>query len=667
MTRQQIAESPAPSQASASVGVPAAEGYRRWSSVYDSEANPMLSLERGFLEPLLPRLKGRDVVDLGCGTGRWLSVLASQSPRSLTGVDSSAAMLSIAGKKLRGLATLLAGHCEAPPVESASADLILCSFVLSYVSNMTNFAAHVRRIARDGSDIFVTDVHPETESEFGWRRGFRDGDNRVEIQTYWRSLKSILACFDNHGIETAAILEIPFGQTECEILENAGKSALIGELRNRPAIYLLHLKPAEPATWHEHAAPRKQPLKGVISAIRGGRTALAPTECVRAEIGFEDGRIVTLCSEPSRLHSRRADGHIADLSGFLLLPGLVNAHDHLEFGLFPRLGKGGYQNCAEWAKDIHRPDESPVREHRSIPKSARLWWGAIRNLLCGVTTVCHHNPYAAEIFEADFPVRVLREFGWAHSLALEPDMARKHANTPPEQPFIIHLGEGVDRSSAEELFELDRLGALNERTVVVHGLALGEQALSLLKARGASLVWCPSSNAFLFGRTHEPNTVRALASVALGSDSSLTAEGDLLDEVRFAHEGIGIPVKDLHAQVTARAAEVLRLQSGEGSVRVGAVADLIAIRDANLRPAETLARSTYHDIELVIVGGRVQLASPGIKARLDPETVEGLEPLKIDGEVRWIRAPLATLFADAKNALGHEIRMNGRLLNYGAA
>jgi cytosine/adenosine deaminase-related metal-dependent hydrolase/ubiquinone/menaquinone biosynthesis C-methylase UbiE len=622
----------------------------------------MISLEQRVLEYLLPAIKGRDVVDFGCGTGRWLSTLAGRSARSLTGIDCSQEMLAVARRKLSGVATLLSGDCDAPPLESRSADLILCSFVLSYLSSVANFAAHLRRIARCDADIFITDLHPETELRLGWRRGFRDGGDRVQLETHWRSLESVLADLARHGIRPVAVCEVPFGKPEFEILARAGKSALIPELRDQPAIYILELKAGKISAGSKQAAKSK----GSVDIISGGRLAFAPDQSVPGEIRFEDGRIASLCSDPSRLPARAADAHRIDLSGFLVLPGLVNAHDHLEFALFPRLGRGGYQNFSEWANDIHRPDESPVREHRAVPKSTRLWWGAIRNLLCGVTTACHHNPYAAEVFEAGFPVRVVRDFGWAHSLEIDADTARKHADTPSEQPFIIHLGEGVDHSSAQQLFELDRMGALTDRTVVVHGLALNDEALSLLKSRGAALVWCPTSNEFLFGRTHEPRTVRSFSKVALGSDSSLTAQGDFLDEVRFAYEGIGLSAKELYEQVTLRAADVLRLVSGEGSLRVGGFADLMAIREKSRTPAEALVRSTFHDVELVIVGGRLQLASPAMKARLSSELVDGLEPLKIRGVVRWIRAPLAHLFADARSALGYEIRMNGRLLEHGA-
>src|SRR5215469_8596918 len=69
------------------------EGYRLWSRTYDSDLNPVLTLEQRILGELLPRVEKADVVDVGCGTGRWLERLAALKPRTLRGIDCSKEML----------------------------------------------------------------------------------------------------------------------------------------------------------------------------------------------------------------------------------------------------------------------------------------------------------------------------------------------------------------------------------------------------------------------------------------------------------------------------------------------------------------------------------------------------------------------------------------------
>jgi len=347
------------------------------------------------------------------------------------------------------------------------------------------------------------------------------------------------------------------------------------------------------------------------------------------------------------------------------LPGLVNAHDHLEFALFPRLGTGGYANCAEWAEDIHRKESTVIAKHRQVPKETRLWWGGIRNLLCGATTVSHHNPYDAGVFEREFAVRVVRDYGWAHSLMMDADAAKKKRRTPVGQPFLIHLAEGIDERSEGELRELHDAGALDEETVLIHGLGLNKKGRALLRASGAGLIWCPSSNVFLFGRTLATRDIESLRHVALGSDSALTAEGDLLDEVRFALGVTQLAAERIYKLVTRQAARLLRVQEGQGTLRAGGVADMIAVRDLGQRPADRLATLSHRDIELVLIGGRVQLASNEMLRRLPRSTRKGLQPLAVEDTVRWIRAPLDRLFRETAAHLPEGIILGGKRVSFG--
>src|ERR1700745_1033231 len=117
---------------------------------------------------------------------------------------------------------------------------------------------------------------------------------------------------------------------------------------------------------------------------------------------------------------RRGDV-IVDLGGAYVLPGLINAHDHLELNHYGRLKfHDRYTNATHWIDDL-RPrlrDEAAIRAAQRHPLTDRLFIGALKNLLAGVTTVAHHNPRYSEIGRR-FPVRVMKRYGWGHSLSLE--------------------------------------------------------------------------------------------------------------------------------------------------------------------------------------------------------------------------------------------------------
>jgi cytosine/adenosine deaminase-related metal-dependent hydrolase len=343
-----------------------------------------------------------------------------------------------------------------------------------------------------------------------------------------------------------------------------------------------------------------------------------------------------------------------DLSGHVVLPGLINAHDHLEFNLFPQLARSPYPNAGEWARDIHHPDRSPICEHLRVPKAVRLWWGGLKNLLSGVTTVCHHNPYEPEIFGADFPVRVVRRFAWAHSLGFEPDLAARYRKAPASYPFLVHCAEGVDAAARREVQVLDELGALGERTAIVHGVGLTGAGIALMRRRGASLVWCPTSNLAMLGRTVSRAVLRSGIPIALATDSALSAPVDLRDELAVARQYL--PPDRLYEMVTSAPARILRLARWQ--TRPQPSGDWIAVRSAAQSPAQALFDGA---VALVVVAGRIRLISPDLARQLPSPVrrrfqvlhVESRPPVLVDADVRGLRR------AAAKH-LGEDLRLAGK-------
>ena len=395
--------------------------------------------------------------------------------------------------------------------------------------------------------------------------------------------------------------------------------------------------------------------------LRGARCANGPIESDWCSIQIDAGRIARVGKNASVSPASHGSSIDIDLTGYMVLPGLVNAHDHLQFALYPRLGDPPYGNYVEWGEDIHRRFAHVIATHHSLPKCARLWWGGLRNLLCGVTTVCHHDPLWPGLERDDFPVRVARQYGWSHSLALGGDLPKAYEATPADAPFILHACEGIDRQAEQEIDGLKRLGVLGARTVLVHGLALYEAGIALLRERQASLIVCPSSNDFLFYRLPDMELLKGMENLSLGNDSPLTAAGDLLDEIRFGLRHCEIDPIEMYAMVTENPAKALRLRDGEGTVKVHGVGDLIAVLDKGDGPAETLASLSMHDVEFVMIGGCVQLASETVWRRLPHAAREGLEPLRIDGTTRWLRAPVNELLRGAEAALGeNSVRLGGR-------
>jgi ubiquinone/menaquinone biosynthesis C-methylase UbiE len=628
------------------------------SSSYDTQLNPILSLEKRYLELMIRDISGRDVCDAGCGSGRWLSYLAEKKPRHLTGIDNSAAMIQVARQKKIPGAELLACSCEETPFPSHSFDLILSSFVLSYIDDLPRVAAETDRIARDGCDLFLSDMHPETQYQLGWKRAFTSREGQISFETVRHDLRRVLALFASLGWETCAAIEAEFGAPEHAAFEAAGRLDRLREAEGLPAIYVLHLRkrvtPIREAGRHEGD-------QKYSATLIGGRCSLGPGEAVQASLRIGRTHVAQILSDSFLSFNSATLCSEIDLSGYLVIPGFVNAHDHLEFALFPRMANPPYPNASAWARDIQHTFADVIAKHRSVARDVRLWWGGIRNLLCGVTTVCHHNAPEPELYRSDFPVRVAHNCGWGHSLAFGGDLRGARSATPKSHTFIVHACEGIDPEAREELWELDRLNVLDENAVIVHGLAIDDEGSALLRQRGTSLVVCPSSNQFLFRTVPDARRFAGIGHVALGSDSPLTADGDLLDEIRFAMHRCGISPPRAYRMATAEPAAILRLREGEGSINVNGRADLIAVRDTGCDAAERLITLSAADVEFVMIGGRVQLASETILTRLPPSVRQGLEPLWFDGTVRWLRAPIRYLLTRAEEILGvGNVRLGGK-------
>ena len=335
-------------------------------------------------------------------------------------------------------------------------------------------------------------------------------------------------------------------------------------------------------------------------------------------VGVEEGRIVPPAG--------RFDAVIRVPDGDLR-PGLINAHDHLHRNHYGRLGRPPYRNAYDWGRDIHARHADAIARGRAVPPRQALLAGAWKNLLAGVTTVVHHDPWEDE-FARGFPLRVAR-VRCAHSLGFERGLASwAHGGDDGAPPRAIHLAEGVDLRSAAEVRELAQLrpGALGPDLLAVHVVGADADGVGCLRASGCAVVWCPSSNLFLFGATAPAALLAPGIDVLLGSDSLLTGAGTLLDELRCARELALVTDDRLLGAVGATAAH--RLGVAAPSLDEGAPADLAIFR----RP---VLEAGLADVAAVIVAGVPRVLDPALAGALGPLARVGRQ-LRYAGVTRWV-------------------------------
>lgn len=320
-----------------------------------------------------------------------------------------------------------------------------------------------------------------------------------------------------------------------------------------------------------------------------------------------------------------------EIEGAELRPGLINAHDHLHRNHYPRLGRPPYLDAYEWGRDIHVREASTIARARRVERREALLFGALKNLMAGVTTVVHHDPWEAD-FEMDFPIRVAR-VRTVHSLGTEPDRASAPGGDPGS-PLCIHLAEGTTPQMAEEVREADRLGLLTEKLIAVHGVGVDSDGVERLAQCRAALVWCPTSNEFLLGRTAS-SALLDRVDVLVGSDSLLTAQGTLLDELRAARSASLVDDERLLAGVGALSAA--RIALPPPSLDPGARADIVILG----RP---VLEASCEDVQLVIVAGQPRLGDERY-AGLFAHAAVPVERLRVGRSMKLVCAPLGSVAA----------------------
>jgi SAM-dependent methyltransferase len=129
---------------------------------------------------------GRDVLDVGCGTGFHLPLFAGTA-RSVTGVEPHADLAAIARRRVRRLrnVSVLQGSATALPLEDGSVDVVHARWAYFFGPGCEPGLAELDRVIRPGGRAFVIDNDPTRSTFGGWfRRGYPDVDP-VAVASFW--------------------------------------------------------------------------------------------------------------------------------------------------------------------------------------------------------------------------------------------------------------------------------------------------------------------------------------------------------------------------------------------------------------------------------------------------------------------------------------------------
>jgi len=216
-----------------------AEGYARWAPTYERETVVSL-LDEKLVAALTPPLKGRRLLDVGCGTGRRMIAAGALSA---VGVEPCREMMAVGAlnRLRRPELAVLQGHAGDLPVVGNSFDVIWCRLVLGHVAELARpYSEMARALAADGT-VIVSDFHPEAHAR-GHRRTFRSGAGVCDIESHPHSLADHMAAAKAAGLALMDGVEAPIGPEARHLYAEAGRLALYEQHFGLPLVFALRFE-----------------------------------------------------------------------------------------------------------------------------------------------------------------------------------------------------------------------------------------------------------------------------------------------------------------------------------------------------------------------------------------------------------------------------------------
>lgn len=197
--------------------------YDSFAEAYATENETSL-LNAFYERPAMIKLAGdvrdRRILDAGCGSGPLAKALVDRGA-SVTGFDSSEAMISLARKRLGEATELLVADLGQPlPFADDTFDDVVASLVFHYLQDWLGPLMEIRRVLRPGGRLIMSVNHPilypwtNPGSDYFKLTKYSDEhtfNGQPATLTYWhRPLHAMTEAFAKAGFQIEAVSEPPF-------------------------------------------------------------------------------------------------------------------------------------------------------------------------------------------------------------------------------------------------------------------------------------------------------------------------------------------------------------------------------------------------------------------------------------------------------------------------
>ena len=179
------------------------DAYAAWAPTYPPHAhNALMEVEQTAVLELLPPVSGRVVLDAGCGSGRYMKLLAALGARVI-GVDVSQAMV-VRAQALR--LPVVRADMAALPLASASCDVVVSGLAIPDVPNLPRVAAEWARVLRRRGVVVYSTLHP-IGRDLGWTRTYQSLEGTRTMPAHWHTTLDHLDACAGVGLEIETVRE----------------------------------------------------------------------------------------------------------------------------------------------------------------------------------------------------------------------------------------------------------------------------------------------------------------------------------------------------------------------------------------------------------------------------------------------------------------------------